>query len=380
MKINKLLFAILLPLFYSCTDKSSNTSDSNPLSVTDSAKYATGFTISSGDSATIVNVLNPWQGAKNVNYEYTLIPRCNFSATDKNLSHIPIPVQRVICMSTTYVAFLGSIEAQNTICGISGTNYVFDSTVRKSIDSGLIQEVGYEQTLNYELIASLKPDVLLCYGIGEESMATFEKLHQMGIRTMVIGDYLENHPLGKTEWIKVFGALTGNVSTADSIFNVVMNSYNETAAKASLATSKPKVFLNLPYKDVWYAPGVDNYFVNFIRDAGGEYLFSNLTGSKSYPISFENAYQSGLQADVWLNQGSANSLDEIIHFDSRLAQLKPYKNGSVFNNTNRTTESGGSDFWESGTLNPHIILMDMISILHNDILPEHKLVYFKKLK
>jgi iron complex transport system substrate-binding protein len=65
--------------------------------------------------------------------------------------------------------------------------------------------------------------------------------------------------------------------------------------------------------------------------------------------------------------------------DKRLSDLPCFRNGKLFNNNNRVTEAGGNDFWESGTVYPHLILNDIASILHPDLFPGYKLFYYREI-
>ena len=78
-----------------------------------------------------------------------------------------------------------------------------------AVASGRIPDVGYESNLDKELIVSLKPDLLMAYGVGASSAEYLRKLAEMGVKVMYNADYLEEHPLARCEWIKVFGLLTG---------------------------------------------------------------------------------------------------------------------------------------------------------------------------
>lgn len=370
------LFALVL-IFASC--KNSQTKKSTQTDNNINPKYAKGFNIDTSNKKITINIFNPWQGAHEVVYKYSLVNKKNpdFNKVD---NPIPYPVKRVICMSSSHVAFIDALGQSNTLVGLSGTKYVYNPNINKEIDSGALVDVGYDQGLNYELITSLKPDVILCYGVSEESLSYLNKLKELGLHVMLIGDYLENEPLGKTEWIKVFGYLFGVPQKADSIFNIIEQKYNSEKTIASKYQSGPTVFLNTPFRDVWYFPGNDNYFVKMIKDAGGRYLFNNLKGSQSYPISTEIAYKSGLNADVWINTGTAHSKADILNFDPRFATLAPFAKDKIYNNYKRMNKNGGNDFWESGTLNPHLILHDLVTIFHNVDVQDSCLYYYSKLK
>ncbi|HEY6899767.1 MAG TPA: hypothetical protein VI233_03955, partial [Puia sp.] len=86
-----------------------------------------------------------------------------------------------------------------------------------------------------------------------------------------------------------------------------------------------------------------------------------------------------LKAPFWLNQGSVKSKADILAVDGRFAQFNSFKTGNIYNNTLRTNDIGSNDYWESGLVNPQLILADLIRILHPDLLPKDSLYYYKRL-
>jgi iron complex transport system substrate-binding protein len=98
------------------------------------------------------------------------------------------------------------------------------------------------------------------------------------------------------------------------------------------------------------------------------------------PKSLESVYIKSLNADYWLNPGNATSKQDIALLEPRLEKIPCYLSGNIYNNTKRTSQGGGNDYWESGTLNPHIILKDIASILHPGIFVDHELYFYKKLE
>lgn len=89
---------------------------------------------------------------------------------------------------------LDAVGAANTVVGVSGIEYISNPEIQARRDS--IGDVGYEGNINYELLLSLDPDLVLLYGVsGESSMEG--KLRELGIPFMYVGDYLEESPLGR---------------------------------------------------------------------------------------------------------------------------------------------------------------------------------------
>lgn len=167
---------------------------------------------------------------------------------------------------------------------------------------------------------------------------------------------------------------------ADSIFNNIENKYNNLKSFLSAnITDRPKVLLGLPFRDTWYISPGNSYISRLVEDSGGEYLWHDSESQVSMPMGIENVFIKALSADYWMNTGSANSRNEIISIDERLARLPCFIKGNIFNNNKRTGTGGGNDYWEGGCLNPHIILRDIASILHPGLFPGNELLYFKKL-
>ncbi len=69
------------------------------------------------------------------------------------------------------------------------------------------------------MILKLKPDVVFAYGVSGSITNTVRKLNEMGIPTILIAEYLEEEPLAKMEWVKVFGALYNRSSMAEEKFD-----------------------------------------------------------------------------------------------------------------------------------------------------------------
>jgi iron complex transport system substrate-binding protein len=126
-------------------------------------------------------------------------------------------------------------------------------------------------------------------------------------------------------------------------------------------------------------PGADSYMVKFVNDAGAEYIYPDNRGRNSYPMSIEKAYSIAQNADFWLIGNSAKSLADLKDADPRMADIPAFKNRRIFNSNLRANDFG-DDFWESGIVNPDVVLKDLIKILHPELLPEHVLFYYRHLR
>ena len=347
----------------------------------DEISLAARFSIDKKNNYTVVSITNPWQGANDVEFKYNLVKKGSELPEGLDSSNVIfVPVKKIVCMSTTYVAMIEALGEEKTISGVSGKNYIFSENIREKIEKGLIEDVGYETNLNKEMILKISPDLVMMYGVGSESVGYVAKIRELGIKVIFNADYLETGPLAKAEWIKLFGALYCKDKMADSIYNSEVESYNDLKAVIGRnSKSRPKVLLGLPFNDTWYISPGNSFISKIISDAGGDYLWKGTKSNVSMPFGIENVYLKAMSADYWLNTGSAGSKDEITYIDQRLKQLPCFKNGNLYNNNKRITKDGGNDYWESGSIYPHIILKDISAILHPDLFGDYELFYYRKL-
>jgi iron complex transport system substrate-binding protein len=379
MNLKPCLWVLILSgiFIFSCRQNKEQIKDNSEREVYYKPTFSERFVIEKvGDDKRLI-VLNPWQGSQNVKFTYTLTNSKNDDAHT-----VKIPVERVICLSSTHVAFIAFIDEVDKIVGVSGTDYISNEYAQQRIANRQIVDVGYENYLSYEVIASLKPDVVFAYGIDGELAKTEAKLNEMGIKLVYIGEYLEETPLAKAEWAVAIAAFFGEEEKAVGKIKIVENEYEQLKTLAANAPDKPKVLINAPFRDVWYIPGTKSATINLLKDAGGEYIFEQeMQNSKdTRPANIEYVSTKAIDADVWINQNSETSLQQIQSIDARLASIPAFKSKNVYNNVHRLNSHGGNDFWESGVVSPQLILKDMIKIFHPELLPNEEFFYYKKLE
>jgi iron complex transport system substrate-binding protein len=345
-----------------------------------SNKYAHGFRVTKNENITKLSVFNPWEKAENISVDYYLHPKGSLLPDSLSKQKvIETPVKRIVCLSTTHIAFLNELDEITSIVGISGSQYVSNPKLRKRIEAGEVPDVGYGQNLNYEQIVSQQPDLVMVYGVGSEVTSYTQKLEEMGIPVILIAEYLEENPLGKAEWIKFIGELFEKEKKASTFFSQVEKEYLALKQLAAGETNQPKVLVGAPYNATWWVPGGNSYMANLIADAGGDYLGKENQSNESFAISFENALVWGSQADVWINMGNLSSKKEIRDTDERFENFNVFNEGRLFNNIKKLNPHGGNEFWESGTVNPHLVLRDLIHIFHPKLIQE-EMIYYSEIK
>lgn len=374
------LFFLVLLISTACFNVADKKNEKKEVEILDK-KYAKGFDIKYYDNYKLLSVINPWQNAENIIFKYYLVNdsvNVPQNIADKNV--IKTPVKKVVCFSTTHIAFLDFIDNEDCIVATSGTNFIYNKKLKAKIKSNKIHDIGYEQSINYELILSLNPDIIFVYGIDKNTTSYVQKLSNLGLNVVYIGEYLEDNVLAVTEWSKFIAAFFNKEELAIKKFNRLDKEFNDLVKLTQNIENKPNILINAPYKGNWFISGNESYIAQLIKASGANYLWSDMKGREAVPVSFEEVINKASNADIWINAGSVNSYNEIKNIDQRIAELNVYKNKKIYNNNKRMSKNGGNDYWESGIVNPHLILKDLIAIFHPELIENHQLYYYKKLE
>lgn len=336
-------------------------------------EYATGFKILGAKNAqsTLIQVSNPWQGAKNVTMSYFISRNGELPPTGFTGPTIPAGAQRIVCMSSSYIAMLDAVGQVDRIVAVSGINYIANPYILAHKDS--IKDMGPE--MNYELLLGLKPDVVLLYGIGDAQTAVTDKLKELAIPYMYVGEYLEESPLGKAEWLVALSELTDSRDKGIDVFREVPKRYQALKDLTASVEQRPTVMFNTPWNDSWVMPSTQSYMVQLVTDAGADYIYKENTSNSSAPIGLETAYGLIQKADYWINVGTASTLDELKNMNPKFADAKSVRDKTVYNNNLRITATGGNDYWESAVVRPNVVLRDLIHIFHPELVSDSTYYY-----
>lgn len=340
-------------------------------------EYAAGFKILGADNAqsTLIQVFNPWQGAKEVEMSYFVSRNGEQAPAGFTGPTIPAGAKRIVCMSSSYIAMLDALGQVDRIVAVSGINYVSNPYILAHKDS--IKDMGPE--MNYELLLGLKPDVVLLYGIGDAQTAVTDKLKELAIPYMYVGEYLEESPLGKAEWMVALSELTDSREKGIEIFSEIPKRYQALKALTASVEQRPTVMFNTPWNDSWIMPSTKSYMAQLVNDAGADYIYKENTSNSSAPIGLETAYGLIQKADYWINVGMASSLDELKAVNPKFTNAKSVREKTAYNNNLRLTATGGNDYWESAVVRPDVVLRDLIHIFHPELASD-SLYYYRHLE
>lgn len=353
------ILLILVVSLLSCGRKQDETSVT--LNEVYTPRYSKNFKIENidGTSHSVISVYNPWQGAEQVARQL----------------EVKKDAERIVCMSSTHIAMLDALGETGRIVGVSGKQYVSNPKIRESE----IPDVGYEGNMDYETLLAACPDLVLLFSVNGASSLE-PKLKEFDIPFLYVGDYVEEDPLGKAEWLVPLAEVIGKRAEGERLFKEIEQRYLSLRDKVKdSVNTAPKVMVNAPFLDVWYMPSTESYVARMIKDAGGEYIYQKNTGSSSEPIDIEEALALVSDTDFWINIGAVNTLDELKSVFPKFAKFPCVTSGKVYNNNRLSTPGGGNDCYESGVVNPDVILHDMVKIFHPELVNE-EFTYYRQLK
>ena len=374
---HQLSIFLLILLFSSC----SQNQGTKTIEVAKGNEYAQGFEIITTPEGYKLKVISPWMDGFDNAIEYELLRK--ESKIKKNTitkQYVNIPLKRIAIMSTTHLAMIEALDELKTVTGISERQYVNSKEFWKKNNENSIIEIGYENTLDFEAVVKLMPDAIFIYGLSSTILQTANRLIEVGIPVIFVSEFNEMHPLAKMEWLKYIGCFYNKYNMADSIVNHKINLYKLAKEPIKNIQDKPTVLAGLPWKDIWNIPGANTTTATFIKDAGASYIFQNLNEKINYQLGIEEVYLQAGNAEYWINVGFSNTKQQIIDSDSRFSNFEAFKKGTIYNNNKLQNSVGGNDYLESGIMNPEIILADLISIFHPQLMETYTTQYYKRIE
>ena len=343
--------------------------------------YAKNFTIEEYADYKLLTVSNAYRSARSV-YRYALIPHRATLPDDlpRDVIVIRTPVQRVVIMETVYVGYLDALGQLDQICGAASASYINHPKVIQRVESGDIQHIQSGQKLNIERLLLLQPDLILTTSLGEGQIDVSPQLQRAGLPVVLTADYMEHHPLARTEWLKFLAAFFETDDRSNEIFNTIKAQYTRLVDKTKGINERPSVFCGAPYSGSWYVPGGDSFIARAIQDAGAHYLWADDPSRGSLPLDTERVFLKAAEADYWIHPSHYRSLSELFNADPRFAKSGAAQISQVFNNTRQVSKNGGNNIWERGIVHPEEVLADLIKIFHPDLMPDHELIYYENLQ
>ena len=274
------------------------------------------------------------------------------------LSHTP---KSIYLVATSAMDFFCGLDALDHI-SLSGTNadgWYIDKA-KTALEDGSIAFAGKYSAPDYEQILAAGCDLAIESTMIYHKPEVKEKLEELGIPVLVEHSSYESHPLGRTEWVKLYGALLGKEDEAEALFEEQASQLK--SLENTENTGKTVAFFYINSMGAANVRKAGDYVSKMIDLAGGQYIFKDLgadeEGQSTMNMGMEDFYAGAKDADYIIYNstidGELKSLDELLKKSALLKDFKAVKEGNVWCLTK-------SMFQETTCLGD--VIMDMHQIL-----------------
>ena len=338
----------------------------------DTVRFARNLRIEYYDDYTSVRIRDPWDTLRQRQH-YVLVDR------DKPLpAHLPdggivirVPVERAAVYTSVHTAIAEQLGALDRVAGVCEPQYITSPEVLRRIEEGTIVDLGMSTSPNVEKIVDVGTDLIIASPFENSGYGSAEKI---GVPIVEAADYMENHPLGRTEWVLFYGLLLGCREEAEKVFSETERHYFELKALAATSSTRPSVVLERKYGNSWAVPSGGSYIGVMHADAGADYVFRDYSGTRSVHLTFEEVYDRAGDADCWFLKYDTRAPLTYALLASEYppyANFRPWKERRIFACNTIT-----SAYYDDITLHPDRVLEDLIALYHPDLLPGHVQRYY----
>jgi iron complex transport system substrate-binding protein len=336
-------------------------------------------------------IANPWK-AGTMLHRYILIPkgkegdktvamlaRRRSTGARCTTDTVRTPLESNLVFTAPHCQLLTELGCQNAITGVCDKDYINipDIKSRAQADAKVahpIMDCGSSMQPDIERIIALHPEALLISPF--ENSGGYGKLDKLRIPVIETADYMETSPLGRAEWIKLYGLLLGS-SKADSLFSAIEKEYLQLKAEAAKLPLGLSILTERKTGNVWYVPGGKSTMGILLRDAHTRYIFADDTHSGSLSMSPEQIIAKGNQVDVWAFKyfgGNALTKQDLLAEYQGYQALKAFQTGTVYE-----TDTSCEPYFELTSFHPEILLREFIILSHPEAGDKFgKLRFYKK--
>ena len=368
--LSALFFSIIL---LSCQRSSTNETHTNE-SKQSTLKYAKNLDIITYDDYQQLIIKNPITHLKII---YYLVDKN--TAIPKNLSKekvIRTPLKNIVVTSTTHIAMLELLGVEKSLIGFPQTYFVSSKKTRQRIDSGLVKELGNVQQLNTEVLLTMKPDLIMSFEISG-SNKTMQELDKKGFNILINTDWMEETPLGRLEWIQLYGLLFNQQIKADSLFHAIEKNYLDAVKIAQKATKKPSILSGIVFNDVWNLPAGKSLEAQLLKDANTNYFWKDTEGTGSLSLSIEVVFDKAKKADIWVAPGIYNSIEALAQSNNLYPYFNPIQQKKVYSYAHLRGKTGGYIYFETAATRPDLVLKDLIKIAHPELMRHYNFTFYQ---
>ena len=260
--------------------------------------------------------------------------------------------QNIMVSSASTMALINAMDALSKVPMTTADTTWRIQEIKDAIDKGTVKEVGKYSKPDYEQIISIGAEKHVTFAVFSTMLDSVPDVYDQltktcNLRIMRDQSSYESHPLGRTEWIKIYGEIFDMRDKSDAVFNGQVEILNETTSKINVPEAERKtvlIFYTTSTKDTFYVRNAADYVTELVNLGGGKQVAEIGPGkSGNTKMTQESFIQECSQADYVLynwTSGASGVKDESLQglIDARLGDwfkdFKAYKEGNVWRTSN----------------------------------------------
>ena len=255
-----------------------------------------------------------------------------------DMTVLQAPLTKLGCFSTTHATLFHAIGALDKVSLVTTDKDKWHiEQIAQQIEDGTTTYVGKNSAPDYELISAAAPQIIL---ISANTMhgsdEVLAKLDELSIPYIADSQHLENHPLGRVEWVKLVGALLDMEEEADAYFDEEVQRVNAVAESVAGESEHPTILQTYIFKGTVYVRNGGDYVNKMLELAGGTYPFAELEPGQggNTKMTVEKFYQGAVDAEILIYDNtsdvSVSTVADILANGDYLADMKAIQEGNVW--------------------------------------------------
>ena len=246
------------------------------------------------------------------------------------------PLDRIYLVATSAVDLFCALDGVGSI-RLSGTDadgWYIDE-VKEAMEQGDILYAGKYSAPDYELIHAEQCDLAVESTMIYHTPEVKEQLERLGVPVLVERSSYESSPLGRMEWLKLYGVLLGREEEAAALYQQELDDLRDVMGQES--TGKTVAFFYITSTGAANVRKSGDYVARMIEMAGGQYVFQDLGDDNALStmnMQMETFYAEAKDADCLIYNstidGELHTIDELLVKSPLLADFKAVQEGNVW--------------------------------------------------
>lgn len=336
-------------------------------------EYAKWFKISEGEGYKLLEIVNPWDTTTMLG-SYVLVPKSNsLPATLPSGVVVRTPVERVVVFSGVDAGVIDFIGEGSKISGVCDGKYFSTPSIKERIESGDIVDLGMSNMPSIEKLIAIRPELII---VSPYQNSDFGAIEKMKIPVVKSVSYMENTPLGQSQWICFLAEFFNKSQLAEEQFTQIVSRYNSAKEIVNTVGSPKTLLPGKRYGASWHVAAGNSYMANIYKDAKANYPWASNNTTGSLSLSFEEVLSKAKGADIWVitynNTQNEMNYDQLKSEFANYVNFDAFKNRKVFGCNSATTP-----IFERALLTPDLLLSDYIKMLYPEIMEHYNFTFFK---